>query len=283
MCLLKDAVYVNFISIVLMKWRLWLVLSLVSYTIHLIATEKLTKMCSTLRGLLSPQFCIFSWTELLKHVREQAALRGSCISRASSAVMCKSDCRSDVQSLFVTLSVPLQGWYFQDEKEDSEDYWLTVSGNTVGRCQHRQNRLTHLDICQVPPKCQLLFWVWRWHSWQVWSCPHRKIHVAEFLQKPAVHIVWGIMTWSPRETMPRNVDLAQRASKQVGDMSPCYRISRESLTRWGIWAPGLFFYSQHDSSRQETPPISQLKCPSLTPEVKQPRSLQTTFYVHDKF
>lgn len=135
MCLLKDAIYVNFISRDLMKWRLWLVLSLVSYNIHIFATEKLTKTCSTLRGLLSPQFCIFSWTELLKHVREQATLRGSCISRASSAVLCRSDCRSDVQSLHATLSVLLQGRYFQDEKQDSEDYWLTVSGDTVGRCQ----------------------------------------------------------------------------------------------------------------------------------------------------
>lgn len=30
-------------------------------------------------------------------------------------------------------SILLQGRYFQDEKQDSEDYWLTVTGNTVGR------------------------------------------------------------------------------------------------------------------------------------------------------
>lgn len=83
--------------------------------------------------------------------------------------------------------------------------------------------------------------------------------------------------WRGPWTMPRNVNLAQRAWKQMGGMSPCYRIGRESLTSWGIWAPGILFDSQCDSYRQETPPISQLRSPSLTPEVKQPLSLQTTF------
>lgn len=123
MCLLKDAIYVNFISIDLMKWRLWLVLSIVSYNIHLIAIEKLTKMCSTLGGHLSPQFCIFSWTELLTHVREQSALQGSCISRASSAKpVCNSHCNPP-GVVFPRRETGLRRLM----------YWFTVSGNTVRR------------------------------------------------------------------------------------------------------------------------------------------------------
>lgn len=99
-------------------------------------------MCSTLGGHLSPQFCIFSWTELLKHVREQSALQGSCISRASPAEpVCDSHCNPP-GVVFPRRETGLRRLM----------YWFTVSGNTVRRSLV-QNRLTHLDIRQVPLKC----------------------------------------------------------------------------------------------------------------------------------
>lgn len=145
-------------------------------------------MCSTLGGHLSPQFCIFSWTELLKHVREQSALQGSCISRASSAEpVCDSHCNPP-GVVFPRRETGLRRLM----------YWFTVSGNTARRSLVQAQAESPDTFRHSSSPSQVS------DEALMWPCPHRKIHVAEFLQRPAVYIVSGVMTWSLRGTRGRH-------------------------------------------------------------------------------